>query len=198
LPQVVEPDPERTAAAEESILLARVAGGDRDAFRLLYARYSGPLLSFAVRLVGNIGEAEEQLQDAFVKIWRHSSSYDSRKARPFTWAVTILRRTCIDHLRKHRRLPATLPLPADETTVNGFSAGDTVRQAAESREDSERLRVALAVTPQNQRRALELALFSEMTHTEIARLLEQPVGTVKSWIRRGLLDLHATLTDPTP
>lgn len=194
----MELDPESSAADEESVLLARVSGGDREAFRTLYARYSRPLLSFAVRLVGNIGEAEEQLQDAFMKIWLHASSYDSRKSRPFTWAVTILRRTCIDHLRRRRHPPATFPFPSDETAVNGYSAGDTVRQAAESHEDSERLAAALAVAPTNQRRALELALFSEMTHAEIARLLDQPVGTIKSWIRRGLLDLHATLADPTP
>lgn len=192
------PDPENAAAAEEANLLAQVGAGDREAFRLLYGRYGAPLLSLAARLVGNIGEAEELLQDAFMKIWSHADSYDPRKSRPFTWAVTIMRRTCIDHLRKRRRLPSTTPLLGDESAATEYSASDTVRRAAESSDDSERLQGALALTPQNQRHALELALFSGMTHAEIAQRLEQPVGTVKSWIRRGLLDLHSTLAEPNP
>ncbi|HEX2860942.1 MAG TPA: sigma factor, partial [Lacunisphaera sp.] len=80
---------------EEARLLAAIAGGDRPAFRDLYGRYSPALLALAVRLVGDTGTAEEILQDTFVKIWRHAGSFDARKSRPFTWAVTILRRTCI-------------------------------------------------------------------------------------------------------
>ena len=194
----MESHPENEAVIEEICLLAQVGIGDREAFRLLYARYSAPLFSLAIRLVGDVGEAEEMLQDAFVKIWRHAASYDSHKSRPFTWAVTIMRRTCIDHLRKRRRLPMTAPLPADAGAPPGYSAGETVRSEAEAREDSERLLGALAEVPPAQRRALELALFSEMTHSEIAQRLEQPVGTVKSWIRRGLLDLRTTLNDSAP
>jgi RNA polymerase sigma-70 factor (ECF subfamily) len=188
--------PENEAIIEEACLLAQAGVGDREAFRQLYARYSAPLLSLAVRLVGNLGEAEELLQDAFVKIWRNAASYDPRKSRPFTWAVTVTRRTCIDHLRKRQRLPVTTPLADDESAADR-AAGDAVRNSAEAREDSERLRGALAEAPPKQRQALELALFSEMTHVEIAERLEQPVGTVKSWIRRGLLDLRTTLEEPT-
>lgn len=188
--------PENEAVIEEARLLARTGAGDREAFRLLYGRYSAPLFSLAMRLVGNIGESEELLQDAFMKIWRNAASYDPRKSRPFTWAVTVMRRTCIDHLRKRRRIPATTPLLPDDAATLDYSASDTVRQSAEAREDSERIRGALAGAPPHQRRALELALFSEMTHAEIALRLDQPVGTVKSWIRRGLLDLRTTLNDP--
>jgi RNA polymerase sigma-70 factor (ECF subfamily) len=191
------PTPENESIAEEARLLARTGAGDREAFRKLYARYSAPLFSLAVRLVGSIGDSEELLQDAFMKIWRNAASYDPHKSRPFTWAVTVMRRTCIDHLRKRRRLPAMTPLPPDDAAAPRSSADDTVRHAAEAREDSERVRGALADAPPHQRRALELALFSEMTHAEIARQLDQPVGTVKSWIRRGLLDLRTTLTEPT-
>ena len=192
------PLPENEASLEEAGLLAQTGAGDREAFRQLYARYGGPLFSLALRLVGDSGEAEELLQDTFVKIWRSAAAYDSRKSRPFTWAVTILRRTCIDHLRKRRHLPVTTPLLADADATPDYSAGETVRHATEEREDSARVRGALAEIPPNQRRALELALFSEMPHSELAQHLEQPVGTVKSWIRRGLLGLRSTLTDPAP
>lgn len=191
----MSPEPENAAAIEEVCLLAQTGVGDREAFRQLYDRYRVQLFSLAVRLVGNTGEAEELLQDAFVKIWRNAASYDSRKSRPFTWAVTILRRTCIDHLRKRRHRPGTTPLPANAEATPDYSTSEDGRHATETREDSARLLGALAKIPPNQRRALELALFSEFTHSEIARCLEQPVGTVKSWIRRGLLDLRTAITD---
>jgi len=191
----VVPHPENEAVVEEALLLAQAGSGDREAFRALYSRYSAPLFSLAVRIVGDVGEAEEVLQDAFVKIWRNAASYDSRKARPFTWAVTILRRTCFDLLRKRRRLLPTSPLRAEDAAPEGPSSGDIVRRDADVREDTERMRGALEDAPAAQRRALELALFSGMTQAEIAQRLGQPVGTVKSWIRRGLLDLRANLND---
>jgi RNA polymerase sigma-70 factor (ECF subfamily) len=188
--------PDSRAAGEEAGLLARIGSGDREAFRQLYGRYSAPLFSLAIRLVGNFGESEELLQDSFVKIWKNAASFDPRKSRPFTWAVTILRRTCIDHLRKRRIRPVASPLaeellPDPSVRANG-------RFAAEAREDSERLRGALAGIAPHQREALEMALFSDMTQSEIAERLEQPVGTIKSWIRRGLIGLRSTLNETTP
>lgn len=189
------PQLENAASVEEAGLLALTGRGDREAFRLLYSRYSAPLFSLAVRFVGNTGEAEELLQDAFVKIWKNATLYDSHKSRPFTWAVTIVRRTCIDHLRKRRRQPVITPLPDDAGATADYSTSDNGRQMTEAREDSARLVEALGKISINPRQALELALFSELTHSEIARRLEQPEGTVKSWIRRGMLDLRATLND---
>jgi RNA polymerase sigma-70 factor, ECF subfamily len=190
--------PENEAAIEEACLLAQAGAGDREAFRGLYTRYSAPLFSLAVRIVGDSGEAEEILQDSFVKIWRNAASFDSRRSRPFTWAVTILRRTCIDHLRRRRRLPLTTPLPSDGGAAEVCSTGETVRREAETREDSERVLGALEGVPASQRLALELALFSGMTQAEIAQRLEQPMGTVKSWIRRGMLDLRTSLNESAP
>jgi RNA polymerase sigma-70 factor (ECF subfamily) len=189
---------ENDDVTEEVRLLARSGSGDREAFRLLYARFSAPLFSLAIRLVGDVGEAEELLQDAFVKIWRNAHSFDPRRSRPFTWAVTIMRRTCIDHLRRRRRLPAMTPLPGDDGAAPAFATGETVRRATEANEDSERVHGALAEATPAQRRAIEMALFSEMTHSEIAQKLGHPVGTVKSWIRRGLLGVRSTLTDSSP
>ncbi len=187
--------PENEAIIEEACLLAQTGAGDREAFRLLYGRYSAPLFSLALRLVGDPGDAEEILQDTFMKIWRNAASYDSRKSRPFTWAVTILRRTCFDQLRRRRRTPTTTTLTDEAAAPRDHSAGETGRRAAEAHEDSERLREALARIPRGQRRALELALFSGLTQAEIAERLAEPVGTVKSWIRRGFIDLRSTLND---
>ena len=89
------------------------------------------------------------------------------------------------------------PLPEEAGANPGSATNDDGRQMAEAHEDAGLLREALAEIPSNPRQALELALFSEMTHAEIARRLAQPEGTVKSWIRRGLLDLRATLNSST-
>lgn len=190
--------PPENEALEEIRLLAAVAEGDRPAFRELYALHNAALFSLAVRLVGDIGAAEEVLQDTFVKIWRHAADYDPRKSRPFTWAVTILRRTCIDHLRKHRRFPSAIPLPDDDTAPVEFSTRETIRRTTEVHEAVELVNTRLQAIARPQRTALELALFSTLTREEIAERLAQPVGTIKTWIRRGLLDLRETLKDPAP
>jgi len=182
------------AAAEEGRLLASAGAGDRAAFRELYRRFGGPLFSLGVRMVGNRDDAEELLQDAFVKIWHGAAAYEPRKARPFTWAMTIMRNTCIDHLRRHRREPDVVPL--DPTESAGVpAAAEGVRAAAEAGDERRRVREALGRFADSQRAALELALFSGLTQAEIAVRLGQPVGTVKSWIRRGLLDLRGSLSD---
>src|SRR6187402_1207761 len=124
---------------EEIALLAAIAGGGREAFRELYSRYSAPLFSLALRFVGDNGTAEEVLQDTCLKIWRNAGSYDAQKSRPFTWAVTILRRTAIDHLRKHRRTPVALPLPADDFAPAELTLGESARRTAEGHETSTRV-----------------------------------------------------------
>jgi RNA polymerase sigma-70 factor (ECF subfamily) len=137
------------------------------------------------------------LQDTFVKLWRHSAAYDARKSRPFTWAVTILRRTCIDQLRKQRRQPPGATLPEDDHASEEFFTRETTRETTEINETSERLHAALTTLSAPQRAAVELALFSTLTQAEIAARLSQPIGSIKTWIRRGLLELRATLNEST-
>ena len=192
------PSADTTDAQVEAGLIADVGRGDREAFRALYSRYKVPLFSLAVRMVGNSSDAEELLQDTFVKIWRGASSYDPGESRPFTWVVTILRRTCIDYFRRKRTHLGSTPL----LDVNGappeIHSRDDTRRATQDSEDSSLLRGALAEVPAGQRQALELVLFSGMTHTEIAQRLQEPVGTIKSWIRRGLLQLRTHLENSAP
>lgn len=179
-------------ATEDARLVARIAAGDRAAFRDLYARYSGPLFSVAVRMLHDTGAAEEALQDTFLKLWRNAASFDPQKARPFTWALTIARRTCIDQLRKSARRPHADSLSDPDSPLD-LPTPETARRSAEHHDDTARLRDALATLPDLQRRALDLALFSGLSHPQIAEKIRQPVGTVKTWIRRGLLQLRDTL-----
>lgn len=183
------------ASAEEAGLLAHIGRGDREALRVLYGRYSAPLMSLAVRMVGDVGTAEELLQDVFVKVWRHAASYDSKKSRPFTWAVTIMRRTCIDHLRKRKDIADTSAPRVESEVPNAYPTPENVRPAVQAREELQRVDHALEDFPAEQRAALELALYSELTHAEIAARLRLPLGTIKTWVRRGLQDLRTTLTD---
>jgi RNA polymerase sigma-70 factor (ECF subfamily) len=191
------PSPDRDIPREVQ-LLAAIGRGERPAFRELYARYSAPLFTLALRLVGDTGAAEEVLQDTFVKIWRHAPNYDDRKSRPFTWAVTILRRTAIDHLRRHRHDAAAVALPTDEFAPAEFTTGETARRAADSNDVAARVQGVLVTIDPPQREALELALFSTLTHAEIALRLAQPLGSVKTWIRRGLAQLRTTLNESAP
>lgn len=191
MPPPARPD----SVIEEACLVARTGAGDRAAFRELYGRYSAPLFSLAVRMLGDAGEAEEAVQDAFVKIWRSASSFDPSRSRPFTWAVTLTRRTCIDRLRRRGRRPAPVALPSEEVLP---SDAPDARTLAEGREDGERVAALLSGVSPNQRGALELALYTDMTQAEIARQLGQPVGTVKSWIRRGLMGLRTAISHYSP
>ena len=178
------------AASGEGRLLAQIGAGDRAAFREVYARYSGSLLALALRMLGDRSEAEEALQDVFVRIWHGASDYDARLSQPFTWAVTITRRVCIDRLRRRRRRPSTVSLPsADVLTGHERSP----RTAAVAHDDADRVERALKSLPLERRDALELALYTELSHAEIAERLAQPLGTVKSWIRRGMLELREAL-----
>lgn len=189
---------ENETIVEETWLLSQIAKGEATALTKLYERYSAPLFSYALRLLGSTGDAEEVLQDAFVRIWRSAPSYDPNKSRPFTWAVTITRRLCIDRLRRRVSLNAA-PLLADDALDETTAVSEyDVRGDVEQRDDAARLRHALAAMPKAQREALELAMFSDLTHSGIAQRLAQPTGTVKSWIRRGLIDLKNLINEAKP
>ncbi len=185
----------KDAIQEEACLLAEVGSGNEESFAEIYTRYHEPLYSLAVRMLRNTQEAEEVLQDSFVKIWKNAAKFDSTKSRPFTWAVTITKRTCIDRMRKRKLQYADSSIEENDANTP-FTSNENIRKSAELSDETARVRKALDEIPEKQSAALELALFSEMTHTEIANQLEQPLGTVKSWLKRGLFQLRNKLTEP--
>lgn len=185
---------QQESAIEEAYLLAQVGVGDNEAFKKIYDRYATPLYSLGLRMLSRPTEAEEALQDTFLKIWNNAAKFDARKSRPFTWVVTIMRRTCIDRIRKLKRVPEAVTFDAAED--QDWSTPETVRETAVRHEMRDQVETAMKDIPDKQKHALELALFSGMTHSEIANALEQPLGTVKSWLKRGLFQLRTTLTKP--
>lgn len=179
-------------------LLKRIGEGDRKSFEQFYDRFSRVLFSVAYRLLGNREAAEDVLQEVFVQIWEKAPRYDPSRGKPLTWAITLTRYRAIDLLRSLRRrgqLHAEVKeeAQAEEQLFDERSSF----LAVTSGERHDFVREALAKLSPDQREAMELAFFSALTHAEIAARLEQPLGTVKARIRRGLTRLRG-LMPPSP
>jgi RNA polymerase sigma-70 factor, ECF subfamily len=173
--------------------LAQAASGDQRAFAKLYDRLSGPLYSLAVRMLGDANEAQDAVQDVFVQIWRCAAKYESAQSSVFSWAMLMTRSRAIDRLRaRSRRLRVVASSTDDDSSIvtADASAAQNAADTIDRGDDAMRVRAILDKLPAEQRQAIELAFFSELTHHEIAAELGQPLGTIKARIRRGLLKLR--------
>jgi RNA polymerase sigma-70 factor (ECF subfamily) len=174
--------------------LARVVSGDQLAFSELYDRLSRPLYSLALRMLGDATEAQDALQDAFVQIWRRAATYDADQSSVFSWAVLLTRSKVIDRLRSRGRRLAVVVSSSDENDTQArtsdASTAESAADTADRNEEAAHVRSVLNQLPAEQREAIELAFFSDLSHHEIAARLEQPLGTIKARIRRGLLKLR--------
>jgi RNA polymerase sigma-70 factor (ECF subfamily) len=162
-------------------LLAGMAVGDQDAAAAFVRRYQARVVGLAMTVVGSRAVAEEVAQEAFVKAWRHASSYDVRRGRVTTWLLTITRNTAIDAVRYRRETPMD---PDILTSV--LLGGDASPDTADRWTTTEEIRDALAALPPNQSRPVVLMTFYGLTASEIAERDGLPVGTVKTRVRRGL------------
>ena len=181
-------------AAFEAELIRRVAQGDRPAFERVYSMYSQPLMSYAMRMVRDRMLAEEVLQDVFLRIWKHAKSYDLRLSRPFSWAVLITRRICLDRLRR-RKPPLITEADLIRDDQQAPEAVDEVNPRDEARrsDDYEMLSEMVASLPFPQRESLELSMQRGLTQNEIAQTLSIPIGTVKTAMHRGTKRLREKL-----
>lgn len=171
-------------------LLQATAGGDRQAFERLYQRTSAKLFGICLRILSERNHAEEALQDVYLAIWRKAGLYDGERASPITWLAQIARNKAIDHLRASK--PERLAQPIDfagELSDDGVG----LSELAEARDDHRRLRRCFDELSGEQRKVIHIAFFEGCTYEEIATRSETPLGTVKSWIRRGLLKLKSCL-----
>ena len=149
---------------------------------VLYDRYSSLLYSVALRVLGDTGAAEDVLQEVFMQLWRNPGLFDSSRGNLAPWLAVIARNRAIDSLRK--RYPET-DIDDVIVSVEPDMAGDAERSRA-----MEKVREALGTMPLPQRSALEMAYFEGLTHTEIAAKTGEPLGTIKTRIRAGLLALR--------
>jgi len=158
-----------------------MAVGDQDAAAAFVRRYQARVVGLAMTVVGSRAVAEEVAQEAFVKAWRHASSYDVRRGRVTTWLLTITRNTAIDAVRYRRETPMD-----PDILTNVLLSADESPDTADRWSTTEEIRDALAALPPNQSRPVVLMTFYGLTASEIAERDGLPVGTVKTRVRRGL------------
>lgn len=177
----------------EANLLQQIALGDQQAFSQLYDRFAGTLFAVAFRILNNPRLAEDIVQDAFVQIWDKAGHFNPQYGKPLSWAVTLTRNKAIDHLRslqRQSRLLEQVKEQADgEPELNGSMGGESLEAA----ERAGKIRLLMNDLPTEQKQAIEMAFFGGLTQTEIAEILQQPLGTIKARIRRGMLKLREAL-----
>jgi RNA polymerase sigma-70 factor (ECF subfamily) len=167
---------------DEAALIERIQSGDEAAMTEMYDRYSGIVYGVALRILGNATAAEDVLQEVFLQLWRNPQAFDASRGRLPAWLAVIARNRAIDHLRKR-------PLE-DDIEELPISTGVNLENEAAQRLAVDKIRSVLSQLPHEQRRALEMAFFEGMTHTEIAAKSGEPLGTIKTRIRAGLMAIR--------
>lgn len=169
-------------------LLSRIALGDQAAFAEFYEATSAHLYGVALRIVRDGPAAEEILQEAYVSLWHHAASYEIAKSQPMTWLTSIVRNRCLDHLRRREIDTVSLTpdhdddAPACDPRSDGMTPGELLLAGAQARS----VRDCVERLEAGPRQAIALAFYQGMSHAELAAQLHEPLGTVKSWVRRGL------------
>lgn len=175
-------------AGELAPMLRSIGHGDRSALAELYGRTSAKLFGICSRLLGSEAEAEEVLQDVYVTVWLKADRFDEHKASPITWLAILARNKAIDRLRR-RRAPTESLDAAGEVADDNASAFDVVA----AREQNERLGRCLGELEERQQTMIRAAFLDGASYPELAERESVPLGTMKSWIRRGLLRLRECL-----
>lgn len=177
-------------SSDADLLLAMPAG--LEGLDLLYERYRSMAFSVAMRITHDRSLAEDAVQEAFLGIWRHSSSFDTRRGSVRVWLLTIVHHRAIDTLR--RRKP-TQALPDQDVALPTVFQAPDVWSEVSAHLDAVTVRRAMATLSNEQRTAIELAYFGGLTQVEIAEQTDAPLGTVKSRVRNGLLAMREHLLD---
>jgi RNA polymerase sigma-70 factor (ECF subfamily) len=178
--------------AEDFDLVAEVSAGREDALGVLYDRYHRQCFAFGLRILGSELDAEEAVQETFVRVWRRATQYDSSRAGVASWVLSITRNLCIDELRRRRRRVPELP-----TLDGAFEVASSERTDTEAERliIGAQVRGALSGLPSEQRSAIELVYFHGLSSQEVGRILDVPAPTVRSRLRLGLLKLGGILQE---
>lgn len=187
------PSTDEDSNREPARLVAAMAAGDRSALARLYDLMAGPIYSLASRLLGDATEAQDVVQDIFLQVWRTAGSYDASRGTVFSWIATLTRNRAIDRLRMRRRRSELLAGAAPELQPTATAGEADSAASLWVREKATAVRAALTDIPPDQQQAIELAYFGGLTQQEIAARLNEPLGTIKARIRRGLLRLKDRL-----
>ena len=174
-------------------LLARVGLGDVRSFEELYRQTASHLYAVALRIVRDRAIAEEILQEAYVSVWHHGGSYDAARSQPLTWLTSIVRNRALDHVRKRDVDTTSLAREDDGDDVEFPADAPTPVEMLEQAAEGRAIRDCIETLDGATRQAIALAFFQGLSHAELASHLREPLGTIKSWIRRGLAKLRRCL-----
>jgi RNA polymerase sigma factor, sigma-70 family len=170
-------------------LLQQAGRNDQKAFAELYKRTSSKLFGVCLRMLRDRAEAEEVLQETYTTVWRRADSFDANRASAITWLVTLSRNKAIDRLRQHREELLDDPSRLDETV----DEQPTPAAGAETSQEYQRLQQCLDELEPQQQSSVREAFFTGATYNELATRCKVPLGTMKSWIRRSLMQLRTCL-----
>lgn len=182
--------------SDERALAERLVARDQTALAALYDRYSAVVYALALRITGSSVEAEEVVIDSFWQVWQQADRYDQTRGQLGAWIFTIARSRALDRVRAQRRSLLVAPdEQAEAEAARQAAANENPERALWLSEQAALVREALAELSPEQRKAIELAYYHGLSHTEIAELLGEPLGTVKTRIRLGLLKMRQSISN---
>jgi len=185
---------EKAERLADEELMPLVGRKDPEAFEILYDRHGGVAYSLAYRIVGDRAAAEEVTQEAFISVWRSGARFDAARGSVRSWLLSVVRNRAIDFLRSRASKAPKLDFD-DEASLEQRPARERTEEEALRRETSAELRGALGKLPGEQSKVIELAYFGGFSHSEIARILGLPMGTVKGRMRLGLEKIRGELAE---
>ena len=182
-------------ALDDHQLLARVSDQEPNALDALYSRYASAVYSLAMFMLKDTGLAEEATQDIFLNIWLKSGSFKPDRGQPKTWIMSVAHHRIIDLIRSRRRTTAITVASDSEDLERIPAANLPIDEQVERKLERERIQKSLATLPEAQREVIRMAYFDGYSQSEIAALLNQPLGTVKTRVRLAMQKLRLVLQE---
>ncbi len=185
---------EKAERLADEELMPLVGGKDPEAFEVLYDRHGGAAYSLAYRIVGDRAAAEEVTQEAFISVWRSGARFDAARGSVRSWLLSVVRNRAIDFLRSRAGKAPKLTFD-DDAVLEQRPAQERTEEEALRHETAAEVRGAIGKLPGEQSKVIELAYFGGFSHSEIARILGLPMGTVKGRMRLGLEKIRGELAE---
>jgi RNA polymerase sigma-70 factor, ECF subfamily len=178
---------------DDAALVQRIVEQDVRALETLYVRYSRPVFSLALKILGDREIVEEVVQEVFLRLWTRAASFDPQRGKLLSWLLTITHHRAIDELRRRRSQPEIDGLQEQLAAIEEPASDPS--ESYSQIENREVVQRALAQLPEAQRKPIQMAYYAGLTQVEIARTLDEPLGTIKTRMRLGMQKLRVLLVD---